>query len=88
MVKQIDHITINIDKKPFGKYKVISERAYNSDVVVQVRFQNQEFIWIPTFPEMGEIIKALLLAENTNRVNKDKMMLNMKGNLEKMGIYV
>jgi hypothetical protein len=81
-----DHVTITIGKKPFGEYKVISKYAYENDFCTLIQFENQEFIWIPTFPEMGEIIKALFFVENYNRINRGKPELTFIQHLEKMGI--
>ena len=85
-MKEIDHIGITIGKKPFGQYKVISQRAFNNDNVVLVTFQNQVYIWIPTWPEMGELIKALFMVENMNRVNRGQTELSFKEHLIKMGL--
>ena len=56
-MKKQDHISIKIGRKPFGDYKVISKRAYESDLCTLISFDGQEFIWIPTWKEIGEIIK-------------------------------
>jgi len=83
-VKNIDHIFISIGKKPFGNYKVISEYAFNNDLVTQVYFNNSDFIWIPTWREIGAIIEALFCAENLNRVKRGKPELSFYEHLKKM----
>jgi hypothetical protein len=75
-MKRIGHISIVIDKKPFGLYKVISRRAFNDDLVTQVTFVNQSFIWIPSWPEIGAVIEALFTAENINCVNRGRRELS------------
>ena len=85
-MKRIDHITIQIGKKPFGQYKVISQKAFENDVVCMITFQGQKYIWIPTWPEVGAIIEALYFVENLNRVNRGRSELSFLQHLEKMKI--
>ena len=85
---KIDHITISIGKKPFGQYKVISQRAYENDQVCLIKFDGQEWIWIPTWPEVGAIIKELYKVENMNRKNRGRKELTLLQHLEKMGIDI
>jgi len=87
-VKSVDHINITIGKKPFGDYKVISKDAFENDFVTLVSFNNQEFIWIPTWKEIGAIIEATFTAENINRVNQGRGELSFKEHLRKMKMKV
>jgi hypothetical protein len=81
-----DYIVIKIGQKPFGKYKVVSKRAYENDLCALITFYGQEFIWIPTWAEVGSIVKALFLVENMNRINKGDVELSFIQYLNKMGI--
>lgn len=83
-MKHTGHIAISIGKKPFGCYKVISQYAFNNDLVTQVLFDGQDYIWIPSWPEVGAIIDALFLTENMNRVKRDKPELSFYEHLKKM----
>ena len=85
-MKNVDHIFISIGKKPFGGYKVISDYAFKNDLVTLIYFNNQKFIWIPTWKEVGAIIKALYTAENINRVKRGKPELSFFEHLSKMNI--
>jgi len=87
-VKSVDHIKITIGKKPFGNYKVISKDAFKNDIVTLITFNNQEFIWIPTWKEIGAILEATFTAENINRVNRNKDELSFKQHLCKMKMKV
>jgi hypothetical protein len=88
MVIKTDHITIKIGKKPFGEYKAISKTAYENDLCTLITFDGQEFIWIPTWVEVGSIIKALFIVENMNRVNKGRSELTFIQHLQKMNINI
>lgn len=83
-MKKTDHIGIVIGRKPFGCYKVISDFAYCNDRVVQVVFDGQDFIWIPTWREVGAIVESLYLAENLNRTRRGKKVLSFYEHLVKM----
>ena len=83
-MKKVDHITIKIGKKPFGKYKVVSERAFENDYVALISFDGQEFIWIPTWKEIGAIVEVLYFVENFNRVNSSRPILSFIQHLKKM----
>ena len=85
-MKKTDHIAISIGKKPFGCYKVISDFAFRNDLTVQVMFDGQDYIWIPTWREVGAIIESLFLAENLNRVKRGKPELTFFEHLKKMNL--
>ena len=85
-MKKTDHIAISIGKKPFGKYKVISQYAFNNDLTTQVLFDGQDYIWIPTWKEVGAIIESLFLTENLNRVKRGKRELSFYEHLKKMNL--
>ncbi len=85
-MKHTDHIAISIGKKPFGKYKVISDYAFNTDLTTQVLFDGQDYIWIPTWKEVGAIVNALFVTENLNRVARNKRELSFYEHLQKMGL--
>ena len=83
-MKEVDHVAIVIGKKPFGEYKVLSKRAFKDDLVTLVHFDNQEYIWIPTWRECGAIVDALFFCENINRVNRGRRELSFYEHLKKM----
>ena len=83
-MKQIDHIFISIGRKPFGCYKVISRYAFDNDLVTQIYFTNQDFIWVPTWREVGAIVDALFFVENRNRIHRGRVELSFYEHLCKM----
>jgi hypothetical protein len=85
-LKKTDHIAISIGKKPFGCYRVISSYAFNNDLVTQVMFDGQDFIWIPSWREIGSIIDALFFVENRNRIERGKRELSFFEHLKKMNL--
>jgi len=85
-LKHTGHISISIGKKPFGCYKVISSYAFDNDLVTQVLFDGQDYIWIPTWKEVGAIIDALFMAENLNRTKRGKPSLSFFEHLKKMDL--
>ena len=71
-------------KKDVDKAVRSAERAFNNDLVAQVVFDGQEYIWIPSWPEVGAIIDALFLTENMNRIKRGKPELSFYEHLKKM----
>jgi len=60
-------LKITIDKKPFGKYKILSERAFEKDKVVIVEFPNCPFKWLPTYKQLKDIKTKLDEVEKINK---------------------